>query len=324
MSDIVDERKARALRRADFFGVFLIFPLVLLASSDGAILAGNQVLILADLNATILMFGLLVGLGILSSGIFTFVFGYMSDKRSRKQLLLVGGAIWATTSILISFAPTIETMLVLRLCSTMGLGAISPVVFSLLSDMFPSEKRSNSFAWWGIATLIGGLGGGAIALAFNVIPFESIPNWELLDLPAKMVYLQANYPSEIALWRMPFLLVGVLGLIFCGLLMFVKEPKRGARDKQLRDALAKDELQYAYKIKRSDLKYIFTRRSNFWLIFNFLDVVVSGFFIANILLYIEVEMQFSFTSMESIGQILLLVLPALVLGLFGQFHYAKV
>ncbi len=229
MSKEIEEKKTRALRRADFLGVILIFPLVLLASSDGAILAGNQVLILADLNATVLFFGVVVGLGVLTSGVFTFVFGYMSDKRSRKQLLFVGGVIWAAASIFISFAPSIETMLVLRLFSTMGLGAISPVVFSLLSDMFPSEKRSNSFAWWGIATLIGGLGGGAIALAFNVIPFESIPNWEMLDLPQKMLYLQANYPSEIALWRMPFLLVGVLGFAFCALLLFVKEPKRASQ-----------------------------------------------------------------------------------------------
>ncbi|NMC07421.1 MAG: MFS transporter [Candidatus Lokiarchaeota archaeon] len=308
---------------ADILGVLLIFPLVLLASSDGALLVGNEVLIMADLDVNVVIFGLLIGFGILSGGIATFLFGYLSDKSSRKLLLVIGGATWSTATLLMSTAPGVEVLFIIRIMGTIGNGAITPVVFSLLSDMFPSEKRSNSFAWWGIASLIGGLGGGSIALAFNRIPFDTIPNWDKLDLLVKMQYLQANYPDLVALWRAPFMLTGILGLAFVCIALFMKEPKRGGRDKQLREALSKEELHYSYKIKAADLKYIFTRRSNFWLIFNFLDVVVSGFFIANILLYIQVEMQFSFTDMESISQVLLMIVPAIVLGLFGQFYFAK-
>nr|MDO8085316.1 MFS transporter [Candidatus Sigynarchaeum springense]MDO8119281.1 MFS transporter [Candidatus Sigynarchaeota archaeon] len=310
--------------RADILGVLLIFPLVLLASSDGALLVGNEVMIMADLNVNVVIFGLIIGLGILSGGIATFTFGYLSDKRSRKLLLLVGGATWSSATLLMSMAPNSTVLFIIRILATIGNGAITPVVFSLLSDMFPSEKRSNSFAWWGIANLIGSLAGGSIALAFNRIPFDTILGWDDMDLLAKMHHLQTNYPDLVSLWRLPFILTGILGLVFVGLAILVKEPKRGARDKQLRDALSKEELHYSYQIKRSDLKYIFTRRSNFWLIFNFLDVVVSGFFIANILLYIQVEMQFSFTDAESIAQILLMVVPAVLLGLFGQFYFAKV
>ncbi|MEX2680535.1 MAG: MFS transporter [Candidatus Sigynarchaeota archaeon] len=310
--------------RADFLGVLLIFPLVLLASSDGALLVGNEVMIMADLNVNVVIFGFIIGLGILSGGIATFTFGYLSDKSSRKVLLLVGGTTWSCATLLMSMAPNSTVLFIIRILATIGNGAITPVVFSLLSDMFPSEKRSNSFAWWGIASLIGSLAGGSIALAFNRIPFDTIIGWDDMDLLAKMHYLQLNYPDLVSLWRMPFILTGILGLAFVGLVFLVKEPKRGARDKQLRDALSKEELHYSYKIKRSDLKYIFTRKSNFWLIFNFLDVVVSGFFIANILLYIQVEMQFSFTDIESIAQILLMIVPAVVLGLFGQFYFAKV
>lgn len=319
----IKKASRRAASRADILGVLLIFPLVLLASSDGALLVGNEVLIMADLNVNVVIFGLIIGIGILSGGIATFVFGYLSDKRSRKLLLIIGGATWSSATLLMSIAPNAEVLFSIRIIATIGNGAITPVVFSLLSDMFPSEKRSNSFAWWSIATLIGSLAGGSIALAFNRIPFDEIHGWDGMELLAKMQYLQLHYPDLVSLWRLPFVLTGVLGLVFVGLAILVKEPKRGARDKQLRDALSKEELHYSYKIKRSDLKYIFTRRSNFWLIFNFLDVVVSGFFIANILLYIQVEMQFSFTDIESIAQILLMLVPAIVLGLFGQFYFAK-
>ena len=317
--------KKKKLARADLLGVFLIFPLVLLASSDGAIIAGNQVLIMADMNMNPGIFGWLVGIGIITSGLFTFVFGYLADKKPRKLLLVFGGSLWASMSLCFSFAPTVPMLFLFRIFSTIGLGAVTPVVFSLLSDMFPSEKRSNSFAWWGIANLIGGLGGGSIALAFNRIDFSAIPGWELKTIEEQLSILSGpGYAADVALWRMPFLLAGILGLIFAALCFLVKEPKRGSRDKQLRDALAKEELQYSYKIKRADLKYIFTRKSNFWLIFNFLDVVVSGFFISNILLYINVEMGFGFQDINSIFQILLLVIPGIGLGLFGQFYFAKV
>jgi len=325
-----EEKAKKKLARADIMGVLLFFPLVLLASSDGALLVGNEVLIMADLNVSVVIFGLLVGIGILSGGIFTFVFGYLSDKHPRKSLLIIGGSLWASATLLMAIAPGIEMLFVIRILATIGNGAISPVVFSLLSDMFPSEKRSNSFAWWGIASLIGGLAGGSLALAFNKIPFGDIPEQYMVDLTTEMLYIRSEWPELIILWRMPFLLAGILGLAFTVLCFFVKEPKRGARDKQLRDSLVKEELHYAYKIKREDLKYIFTRKSNFWLIFNFLDVVVSGFFIANILLYIQAEMGFGFTKPDhsldvvSIGQALLLVLPAIGLGLFGQFYFAKV
>jgi len=260
------------ISKSDILGVLLIFPLVLLAASDGALLLGNQVLIMADLNANIIIFGLIVGLGVLSSGIFTFVFGYMADKQSRKRLLFIGGSIWSGCTLLMSFSPGVELLFMARIFATIGLGAISPVVFSLLSDMFPSEKRGNSFAWWGIASLIGGLAGGSIALAFNKIDFEFIEaatsgmsdgGWAKWTLDIQMQYLQDHYRDLVSLWRLPFMVTGVIGLAFTVLLVFVREPKRGARDKELRDSLAKDELRYAYKIKRSDLKYIFTRRSNF-------------------------------------------------------------
>jgi MFS family permease len=318
------QKTASKFSRSDIKGVLLIFPLVLLASSDGAILVGNQILIMADTMMNVILFDILVGIGTLVSGAFTFVFGYMSDKRSRKQLLLIGGGIWAISCLMFSFSPNIIFMFIFRISASAGLGSVTPVVFSLLSDMFPSEKRSNSFAWWSLATLIGGLAGGGIALAFNRINFQGIsPEWETWNLEQKMIALASAFPAEVQLWRSPFLLVGILGIAFAGLLLLVKEPKRGARDKQLRNVLANDELRYSYTIRRSDLKQIWTIKSNFWLIFNFLDVVVSGFFIANLVLYIQGEMRFSFTEILDIGYVLCLVLPAVLLGLFGQFYFAK-
>lgn len=315
--------KAGALSPREFIQVVLFLPLVLLTSSDAAILTANQVLFMADLSMNVETWGWLVGAGILVQGAFTFVFGYLSDKYPRKWLLLSGAGAWVVSIFVISASTSIGFLFAGRIIGSVGLGAVGPVVFSLLSDMFPSEKRSNSFAWWGIATLVGGLFGASLGLAFNQIPFESITGWSEMSAEAQMLYLKTTFPDLVGYWRYSYLLVGLLGLIFIALCLFVKEPKRGAKDAALRDALASEDLKYTYKIKRSDLKYIFTRKSNFWLIFNFLDVVVSGFFLANLLYFINKEMQFDFQGATSIGQLLVFLVPAVLLGLFGQFFFAN-
>ncbi|MHA1681887.1 MAG: MFS transporter [Promethearchaeota archaeon] len=319
---VVDSDKVKNKRLVGL-GLLLFFPLVILSSSDGAILASNQVLIMADMEMSVTMFGWLVGIGVLFQGVFTFIFGYLADKYPRKWLLVIGGTAWTISLFIMLSSPTVPILFVARMIGTVGLGAVSPVVFSLLSDMFPSEKRSKSFAWWGIATMVGGLLGAGLGLAFNTIPFEDIPNWDVMSIVDKMIYLKTHYDAMVSNWRLSYELVAILAIVFVVLCVLVKEPKRGSKDAQFRDILADDDLKYTYKIKRGDLKYIFTRRSNFWLIFNFLDVVVSGFFIANIVLFINEELQFDFGSAESIGQLAIFILPAIGLGLFGQFFFAR-
>lgn len=315
--------KKKKFLKADVLGVILFLPLVLIANADSAALTANQVMIMADMGVTVVQFGWLVGLGILNQGIFTFLFGYLADKYSRKWLLIIGGSIWSVATFLFCIARLVPMLFIARLLGTFGLGAITPVTFSLLSDMFPSEKRSKSFAWWGIATLIGGLLGGSLGLAFNRIDFDSIPGWSDWDTITQMDYLKIYEASKIVFWRISYLLIGILGVVCTFFCLIVKEPKRGSKDKQLRDSLAETDLKYTYKIKKEDLKYIFTRRSNFWLIFNFFDVIVTGFFLSNVLLFINKEMQFGFDDVISISQLLMFLVPALALGLFGQFYFSN-
>ncbi|MBD3188779.1 MFS transporter [Candidatus Bathyarchaeota archaeon] len=319
----ISSKKGRRIGKITNFGFLLFFPLVLLSSSDSAILSANQVLIMADMTLDVVIFGWLVGIGILFQGVFTFFFGYLADKHSRKWLLILGGCLWTIALFIMLTAPNVIFLFIGRIVGTIGLGSISPIVFSLLSDMFPSEKRSKSFAWWGIATLVGGLLGAVLGLTFNKIPFEDIPGWDDMTIPAQMEYLKLNYPGLVSNWRLSYGLVAFLGLAFTALCILVKEPKRGSKDKQFRDILSDEDLKYTYKINKKDLKYIFTRKSNFWLIFNFLDVVVSGFFIANIVLFINEELQFDFNNINSLGQLAVFLLPAIGLGLFGQFYFSK-
>ncbi len=316
------------LKRSSIIPVLLFFPLIILITGDGATFLANQVLIAVDLNLSFEFLGLIVGLNYAVAGGLTFVFGYLADTKSRKWLLFSGGLIWAVAELLTMFSVNGAMLLVCRIIAAIGTGAQAPVTFSLLSDMFSSEKRSNSFAWWGIASMIGSIGGSAIALAFNKINFD-LPEFANLDVPGKIAHLISLNLPEVAFWRYNYLLFGVLAIVLCFLVLLIKEPKRAAKEKVLENVLADEKVSYehSYRIKRSDLKYIYTRKSNFWLIINFVDNVASGMLVTYLITYVTIEIGFSLNlsalSFTTLGALIPFLVILLGFGLLGQFYFAK-
>lgn len=314
-------------RKKPIFSVLLFLPVIILVNSDAGVILANTILIVADLNSDFQAIGALVAVNYITAAVATIIFGYLSDKYPRKYLLLFGGAMWAVSDLLSGFAPNIETLFLLRITGAIGTGAITPVTFSLLSDIFGSEKRANSFAWWGIATMVGGLAGGGISLAFNQIDYEELDRLFTSNLD-KLDYIRLHYADVIGFWRYPLVLMGILGIAFTVLIIFLKEPKRAAKEKELQDVLADEQTEYekAYRIKPEDLKYIFTRKSNLFLIINFFDTVFSGVLAANIIAWVTIEMgfniSFDFTSL-SFWMLVVLLLIVGGIGFYGQFFFAN-
>jgi MFS family permease len=311
------------------FQVVMFLPLVLMMAGDLATIVANQVMIIADLNAQFSDIGLILGLQYFAQGFFTFIFGFLSDRASRKRLLVLGGFLWGISNILCSLAWSITAFGVFRLVAAVGLGVQGPVTFSILSDIFPSEQRSNSFAWWGVANMIGAAATGSIALAFNKIPTHLLDQ-EYGSVQEKIVAIQTQYAAEAALWRTPFLVLGICGFIFALLILFfVREPKRAAKEKQLRDILqANEEIDYSqhYTIRLSDLKIMWTRKTNFFLVINFFDNITSGIIVSYLFTYLTLELGFvlNFEDLNAqLGFLVLGLVIALGLALVGQFYFSK-
>ncbi|MHA1733174.1 MAG: MFS transporter [Promethearchaeota archaeon] len=315
------------LKETGMASVLLFLPIIILVNSDAGVILANTILIVADLDTNFQMLGALVAVNFIVAASSTLVFGYLTDKYPRKYLLIFGGFCWAVSDLLTSFAPNIEFMFAIRVTAALGAGAITPVTFSLLSDLFGSERRANSFAWWGIATMVGGLVGGGISLAFNKIDYEALDR--MFDTNnEKLAYIQVHYAELVKFWRFPLLLMGILGIVFTIVIIFLKEPKRGAKEQALKEVLEEENVEYerAYKIKKEDLKYIFTRKSNFFLIINFFDTVFSGVLAANIIAWITVEMGFNVSfdlSSPFFWMIVVLLLLVGGLGFGGQFFFAR-
>ena len=86
-------------------------------------------------------------------------------------------------------------------------------------------------------------------------------------------------------WRIPFLIIGIAGLLNTIIILFFKEPTRIGKD--YLDITKKEEIDYTYRIKREDLKKVFNKKSNIWLIINFVDTIPTGIILFLLWAYME-------------------------------------
>ncbi|MFO7797236.1 MAG: MFS transporter [Promethearchaeati archaeon] len=183
------------------------------------------------------------------SGISIIVFGYLADKIIRKWILFFGSVLFSIFSILTIFIPpgVQGYMMFFLLTSINGLafGAVIPSIFSLIGDLISQTERSKGFSFFSIASLIG----TALGL------------------------LLATFAGPID-WRISYLNAGIAGVITTILILFFREPSRIGKDYS--HLVKEDMIEYSYRIKISDLRRIFKKKSNVWLIINFVDTIPTG------------------------------------------------
>lgn len=174
------------------------------------------------------------------------------------------------------------------------MGCMSPVAISLLADVISQKSRSKAFGIWSIATMLGAAAGALIGA----------------DL-----YYQYEQTGFTDIWATPFLYIGVAGMFMVAIVtLSFQEPKRAASDEILSNLISKEGLSYSYRIRRGDLKNIYKRKSNFWLIINFVDTIYPGLLILWIFDYLSE----SFNLGEGLVSFeLIFLLLMLIIGLLG-------
>ena len=136
-------------------------------------------------------------------GFVSVLVGYLADI-SHRNLLYGYTIMLGETFCLITFFTTNYTQLfVCRIFSGISIGAANPIIFTLISDLYPKHKRSASIATVGAAISFG-VGAGQF-ISGMISPYYG--------------------------WRMPFLLLSLPGLMLCFLIITTTvEPKVGQQD----------------------------------------------------------------------------------------------
>ncbi len=307
------------MKKKELISLILFLSLILILMMDSTLILSNEVLIAADFRIYFDVIGIIIAVYTILHGAAILSFGYISDIIPRKNLLIIAGFLWGVTAVLHLFITEMWQLVLARMVAAIATGVTAPLSISYLADIVTSKARSKAFAFWSLISTIASLIAGSIALSFNTIPYEEI---EAAGISDNINYIILNYSDLVHTWRYPFLYLGIIVIILSFFnIFFTVEPQRGVQDFHIKE----EKYQYSYKIKISDLKYVFTRRSNLFLILNLFDVVASGLLVAFIFPYINLEMGISFgdpLGLKSIIVMLLIVIPlALIIGQFGFAHW---
>ncbi len=306
------------MKKRKLVSLFFFLTLILIITMDSGLFLPNEVLIAADLGIYFDALGIIISIYTIVNGISILIFGYLTDRIERKKILMLAGVLWSLTAILHIFVEEFWQLVLVRIVAAIAVSVTTPLVISYFADIISSDSRSKSFAFWGLITNIGSLVAGVIALAFNEIDFEAL----VFDtISEKIDFIALTYPNILYTWRLPYFYLGIVALLLTVLNYFVTvEPKRAAKEKQLEEVFSDEKIQYSYKIKLSDLKFIFKRKSNFFLIFNFFDVIASGLVLAYIFPYIQLEIGVSVIDIKVIILFLFIIILGLIIGQFWLAH----
>lgn len=168
---------------------------------DRQIITILQESIKRDLGLSDTQLGLMSGF---TFAIFYVTFGIpiarLADKGNRKKIITVSLIIWSAMTALAGLAQNFLQLLLARIGVGIGEAGGSPPSHSMISDLYPPEKRATAMAIYSsgisVGILIGFIAGG---------------------------WIDEHYG-----WRTAFFIVGIPGILYSLLLYFtVKEPLRG-------------------------------------------------------------------------------------------------
>ncbi|MGC4029985.1 MAG: MFS transporter [Steroidobacteraceae bacterium] len=167
---------------------------------------------------------------------YTFVglfLGRVADRWNRRNLIVVGMAIWILATAAGGYVISFWTLFAARMLVGVGEAALSPAAYSMLADYFPPHRRARAMSIYTSGVYIGS------ATAFIV---------------GGLVIEATRQSTEVAIWLLgdfkpwqaAFIYVALPGLLAIALILTVREPKR-------REIMAAD----AGKAEKVDLSFVF-------------------------------------------------------------------
>lgn len=100
----------------------------------------------------------------LTTSVTTPIYGKLADLFGRKVIFCIGVVLFVLGSILSGASQNMTELVWFRAFQGIGAGAVMPVTFTIIGDLFPGEQRARMqgvfSAVWGVAGLLGPLVGG--------------------------------------------------------------------------------------------------------------------------------------------------------------------
>ncbi|WP_204123064.1 MDR family MFS transporter [Lacticaseibacillus mingshuiensis] len=199
-----------------------IFIATFMTAIEGTIVSTAMPTIVGSLHGVKLM-NWVYSVYLLTNAMATPIYGKFSDRIGRKPVFMLGLVIFVIGSLLSGLSQSMPVLIVFRAIQGIGAGAIMPVTFTIIADIYPFEKRAKVLGFngsaWGIASVVAPLLGGFIVdqLSWHWIFIINVPIG-LFTLALVWFYLvetpqHSKAPIDLrgAVWLMTTLLALMLG-----------------------------------------------------------------------------------------------------------------
>jgi MFS family permease len=245
--------------------------------------------------------GLIPILFFILGGAVSLSMGYLSQRYSRKNLLLFTLFLGEGTCLLSGLARNYTEFTILRTLTGFGLGGVFPLLFSVLGDYFTSRSRAVAAGYLSLAM---GLGIGVGQLLGGIL----------------------GQADPVNGWRMSFIVVAAPSFLFALVYwLFCPEPVRGGAEKEL-EGIA-DELSIeVHRFTTKDLKAVLSSKTNIGIFLQGIPGTVPwGVFFTFMMDYYE--RYYGFAKDQAAGMVTLAAVGVFVGtffgGIIGQWLYNR-
>lgn len=182
--------------------LLLLTALNFLNYMDRFILPPVQTLVQAEIHGSDAQFGLLTSAFIIVYMLTGLFVGPLSDRYSRRMILVTGALLWSVATMLTATAHSYWGLLIPR--SLVGIGEATFIIIgpTYIADIFPEARRGRIMGIFYLALPVG----------------------------AALGFILGGWLGPTHGWRFPFLIGGPPGIALAIALAFLPEPKRGGQD----------------------------------------------------------------------------------------------
>ncbi|GAF41878.1 major facilitator superfamily permease [Agrilactobacillus composti DSM 18527 = JCM 14202] len=131
-----------------------IFIATFMTAIEGTIVSTAMPTIIGSLHGVELM-NWVFSIFLLTSAMATPIYGKFADRNGRKPVFILGLIVFVVGSSLCGLAQNMLQLIIFRALQGIGAGAIQPITFTIIADIFPFEKRARVLGLngsaWGVA-----------------------------------------------------------------------------------------------------------------------------------------------------------------------------
>jgi predicted MFS family arabinose efflux permease len=208
--------RAPHVRSPRAWGALALLSLLYITSFvDRLVLALLIEPIRADLGISDVQIGLLIGTSFAIVYALTGLpLAHLADTSSRRMLIFGGALLWGLSTFAAAYANSFLVLVTLRIGVAVGEAALVPAAMSILSDLFPPEKRALPIS---VFVMVGVCGGSGSMLIGGAV----------LDFAASSGTIPLV--GDISPWRLTLMLVGAPAVLLALLAPLVLPPMPTAR-----------------------------------------------------------------------------------------------